>query len=60
MAIVSAKNKIDKEKLNKHLRLKLAHFKIPKKIIYVKSLPKNELGKINKKKILSLFELNKE
>lgn len=60
VAVLSAKNKIDKKKLNEHLRRKLSHFKIPKKIIYVKSLPKNELGKINKKEILSLFELNKE
>lgn len=41
-----------------YLKKNLSSFKIPKKIYFVESLPRNEMGKISKSKILQLLNLN--
>jgi len=43
------------EGLKSYLKNKLAGFKIPKKIFIVKEIPKTELGKIEKKKLIEKF-----
>jgi len=39
------------EELIEALREKIAHFKIPKKVVFVKNLPRNSAGKILKRKL---------
>ena len=36
---------------------KMAHYKIPTKIIKVNALPKNQMGKINKKQLKEDFDI---
>ena len=36
---------------------KMAHYKIPTKIIKVNALPKNQMGKINKKQLKKDFDI---
>lgn len=50
---------ISERELNKYLSTKLANFKIPKSIEFVKSIPKNNMGKIDKK-VLKEYCENKE
>lgn len=51
-AVVLKENKkISENELKDFLKEKLASYKIPKKIIFVDEIPKNELGKILKSKI---------
>ncbi len=44
------------EELKTFLRSKLGAFKIPKKFFVVESIPKNEMGKINRAKLLSALK----
>jgi O-succinylbenzoic acid--CoA ligase len=57
--VVMKKNNpaISLDNLNKFLRNELADFKLPKKIIIENQLPKSELGKIEKEKLLKLYRL---
>ena len=48
-ARVSAKERLD------HCRTSLPDFKIPKKIVFVEALPKNQRGKVAKSDLLRLF-----
>jgi len=48
-------NNFKVEELNTYLKNKLAGFKIPKKIFIIKELPKTELGKVEKKKLVDKF-----
>jgi acyl-CoA synthetase (AMP-forming)/AMP-acid ligase II len=43
------------EELNNYLKNKLAGFKIPKKFFIVKELPKTELGKVEKNKLIEKY-----
>ena len=54
-AIVSENSKIDEYKIRNSLKKKLAGFKIPKKILFVEYIPRTSLGKIEKDKVLALF-----
>jgi non-ribosomal peptide synthetase component E (peptide arylation enzyme) len=45
------------EDLKSYLQKELAGFKIPKKIFFEKSLPKTELGKIEKDKLIKRYKL---
>jgi non-ribosomal peptide synthetase component E (peptide arylation enzyme) len=42
---------LDKEELREFLRQHIAHFKIPHHFEFVKALPKNRVGKIDKEKL---------
>jgi acyl-CoA synthetase (AMP-forming)/AMP-acid ligase II len=54
VAVVVKSSEID-IKLKEFLKTKIAGYKIPKKIIYVKQIPKTSLGKIEKGKVRDLF-----
>ncbi len=47
---------LSEEKLIEALHEKIAHFKIPKKIVFVKELPRNSAGKILKKELKARLE----
>ena len=53
--IASSKRKAKIELINT-LKVYLTEFEIPKKFIYITSLPKNESGKIDKIKLLSIYQ----
>ena len=53
--IASSKRKAKTELINT-LKVYLTEFEIPKKFIYITSLPKNESGKIDKIKLLSIYQ----
>ena len=57
-AIVVGKTN-DANKIKHELRLYLADYKIPKKIVFTNSLPTNSLGKIDRQKALGLFDDSK-
>lgn len=48
VAYIVVKNKLDAKEFRKHLRLNIAPYKIPKKIIEIETLPKTPSGKIKK------------
>ncbi len=48
VAIVSASKTIEINQLRESLATNLARFKLPKKIIHVKELPRNQMGKVQK------------
>ncbi|MDA0986171.1 MAG: o-succinylbenzoate--CoA ligase [Bacteroidetes bacterium] len=54
-AIVSLKINISEDDLRNKLKNNISSYKIPKKILFIKSIPKNEMGKINKTEIIKLF-----
>lgn len=54
-AIVSNKERFVTGDLLRFLKMSLAGYKIPKIILRVEAIPKNELGKIDKEKLKSLF-----
>ncbi|MCF6268754.1 MAG: o-succinylbenzoate--CoA ligase [Melioribacteraceae bacterium] len=57
--IVLKKNSVlEKDMIFKNLKLKIAAFKIPKKILFVTEIPKSALGKVNIEAIKVLFEKN--
>jgi fatty-acyl-CoA synthase len=39
-----------------HCRAHMAHFKVPKKVVFVDSLPKNPSGKLLKRELRTRFE----
>ncbi len=47
--------KLSTSQLKNFLKDKLASYKIPKKILFVDKLPKTELGKVMKEKVIELF-----
>ncbi len=53
-AVIVGKIK-DKIRLKEMLKGRLASYKIPQRIIFVEKLPVNELGKIDREKVRSLF-----
>tara|TARA_R110000868_G_scaffold216416_3_gene466553 strand:- start:21299 stop:22783 length:1485 start_codon:yes stop_codon:yes gene_type:complete len=55
VAIIVEKSKLSEEELLDFCKGKLAKFKIPSKIVFVKSIPKNDTGKINRKKLKDDF-----
>jgi O-succinylbenzoic acid--CoA ligase len=48
---------IDYNEIKKFLKDKISEFKIPKKIFFEDQLPKTELGKIEKEKLIDLYRL---
>ena len=39
-----------------HCRAQMAHFKVPKKVIFVDALPKNPSGKLLKRELRTRYE----
>lgn len=59
-AFIPGSEKQNKTALIRELRTYLNDFEIPKYFIYLKSLPKNESGKIDKFKLYSMIEQNED
>jgi len=55
-AIVS--NKLTEEKIKIFLKEKIASYKIPKRFYFIKSIPKNEMGKVERNKLFKMLMLN--
>jgi malonyl-CoA/methylmalonyl-CoA synthetase len=53
--VVSSEKALDFEEISKWLRARLPAYKIPRKYILQKKLPRNVLGKVTKNKLKSLF-----
>ena len=49
---------VDENEMKKYLSKNLESYKIPKKIIKIDSLPKNYMGKVDKNKLLNIWEMN--
>ncbi|MGW1494740.1 acyl-CoA synthetase [Streptomyces sp. NPDC002402] len=54
-AVVVARGEVTEAELIDHAREKLAHFKAPKKILFVDELPRNASGKILKRELRDRF-----
>lgn len=54
-AVVVARGEVSEEELIDHAREKLAHFKAPKKVLFVDELPRNASGKILKRELRDRF-----
>lgn len=56
-AVVSIKpdTSIGKEEIINYLRTKLAHYKVPKYVEFIKELPKNNVGKIVRAEVIKLY-----
>jgi O-succinylbenzoic acid--CoA ligase len=50
---------ISKDELKNYLKDKIAGYKIPKEFYFVDSIPKNEMGKVVRNKIMTLLGLNR-
>lgn len=55
-AAIVTKTKIDSSELKRLLKPLLASFKIPKQFYFISEIPKTELGKINKEKLLKIIK----
>lgn len=54
-AVVVARGEVSEAELIDHAREKLAHFKAPKKVLFVDELPRNASGKILKRELRDRF-----
>ncbi|MEU6881502.1 fatty acyl-CoA synthetase [Streptomyces sp. NPDC046712] len=54
-AVVVPRNEVTEDELLAHAREKLAHFKAPKKVLFVDELPRNASGKILKRELRDRF-----
>jgi fatty-acyl-CoA synthase len=54
-AVVVPKTEVTEDELLAHAREKLAHFKAPKKVLFVDELPRNASGKILKRELRDRF-----
>jgi acyl-CoA synthetase (AMP-forming)/AMP-acid ligase II len=55
VAVVVARQPIDSETLTAHCRASLANYKVPKRIEFVQSLPRNSMGKVLKRELRTDF-----
>ncbi|MCS6925527.1 MAG: long-chain fatty acid--CoA ligase [Candidatus Binatia bacterium] len=55
IAIVVRRDAVDAETLIAHCRARLAHFKAPRAVFFVDSLPRNAMGKVQKFKLREMF-----
>jgi o-succinylbenzoate---CoA ligase len=53
-----AADKLNEEELKRFLKQKIASYKIPKQIYFVKSIPRNEIGKLKRNELFKLLSLN--
>lgn len=54
-AVVVARGEVTEEELVAHTRAHLAHFKAPKRVVFVEELPRNASGKILKRELRERF-----
>jgi fatty-acyl-CoA synthase len=54
--VMKGQTQFDEGEIKAELRAKLASFKIPKKILAIKELPKSELGKVQKFQLKEIYE----
>lgn len=59
-AVVSLKenSNLTEDKIKEKLRTHFTSFKIPKRIFFIDTIPRTELGKVNKQELLKLFKIN--
>lgn len=55
IAIVVRRDAVEAETLIAHCRARLAHFKAPRAVFFVDSLPRNAMGKVQKFKLREMF-----
>lgn len=55
VAAIVTVNEIDMDSLNKWLRERMASYKVPRKYLVVKELPRNAMGKVTKNDVKQLF-----
>ncbi len=55
IVVVKTGEKLDEESVIKHCAGQMAHFKVPKRVIFVDSLPKNPSGKLLKRELRQRF-----
>ncbi|MBI5260974.1 MAG: acyl-CoA synthetase [Bradyrhizobium sp.] len=53
--VVKSGGKLDEEAVVKHCAAGMAHFKVPKRVVFVDSLPKNPSGKLLKRELRQRF-----
>ncbi|ANB11802.1 Pcs60p [Sugiyamaella lignohabitans] len=59
VAVLSEKGRasnFDLARLKSALKKTLANYKIPKKLLVVESIPRNQMGKVNKKTLVKIFD----
>jgi fatty-acyl-CoA synthase len=54
-AVVVAREAVTEAELIDHARKRLAHFKAPKKVVFVDGLPRNASGKVLKRELRDRF-----
>lgn len=59
VAMLVVNDEIKANEVQEYCRQKLAKFKVPSEILFIESVPKNETGKINRKKLKGDFLSNK-
>ena len=55
IVVVKSGETLDEESVIKHCAGQMAHFKVPKRVIFVDSLPKNPSGKLLKRELRQRF-----
>ena len=55
-ALIESTNKIPKEKIINYLRLNLPIYMIPKNLYFIKKFPLNKNGKVDRSKLLKLYQ----
>lgn len=60
VAAIVAKGQEVKERISAFAAEQLPRYKVPRKIVLVKELPRNVMGKVEKNKVRQLFEHNIE
>ena len=53
--VFKAKKKVLLEEIREWAKDKMAHYKVPKLAIQVDEIPRNQMGKVNKKELVKLF-----
>jgi fatty-acyl-CoA synthase len=54
--VIKAGHVLTEEQVIVHCRAQMAHFKVPKKVVFVDALPKNPSGKLLKRELRTAFE----
>eukprot|EP01127_Copromyxa_protea_P017070 TRINITY_DN5168_c0_g1_i1.p1 TRINITY_DN5168_c0_g1~~TRINITY_DN5168_c0_g1_i1.p1 ORF type:complete len:332 (-),score=62.76 TRINITY_DN5168_c0_g1_i1:21-1016(-) len=60
MVVAEKNTKIDEAELVAWLKTKLAHYKLPRKFVWMDTIPRNAMGKVNKKFLLGWWAENQK